>query len=206
MIASLPLKNKYSPMKILLFTLITGCLGLGKMSAVAQIKPCIAIINTGNDVFKGVLINVTPDSIGLKKNAEVVFFKADEIKTIKLKELKRGFRYKKYLSYDPYNEKNYQKVSNKMVPVRKWGEKDPTIEEEISGRIITSFYNVAINGVFASIGLINGSLSNINVNYNPIKYKENAKALSYYSIAYQTNPQTSADRQELKASLSSKGN
>jgi len=194
-------------MKLLLFTLIAGCVCLCHKSADAQIKPCIAIINTGDEVFKGVLYNVTPDSIGVKRDANVVFFQADEIKSIKIKELKRGFRYKKYLNYDPYNEKNYEKVSNKMVPVRKWGEKDPTIEEELSGRIITSFYNTAINGVFASIGLMNGPLNNIKVDYNPLKYKENLKALSYHSISYQLNPKpVHANVQELKASLSHKGN
>lgn len=174
------------------------------MKANAQVKPYIAIINTGNKVFKGVLYNVTPDSIGVQKNDKVVFFKAANIKSIKIKVLKRGFRYKKYLSYDPYNEKNYEKVSNKMVPVRKWGEKDPTIEEELSGRIITSFYNTAINGVFASIALINGSLGTIDVNYDVNKYKESVKSIKYHSIAYQKNP--GAELQSLKVSLVNKGN
>lgn len=192
-------------MKLLLYILIAGALCLCQKRAIAQIKPCIAIINTGDEVFKGVLYNVTADSIGVKRDVNVVFFQAGEIKSIKIKELKRGFRYKKYLDYDPYNEKNYEKVSNKMVPVRKWGEKDPTIEEELSGRIITSFYNTAINGVFASIGLMNGALNNIKVDYNPLKYKENLKALSYHSISYQLNPEPAAVP-EIKASLSYKGN
>ena len=192
-------------MKLFLFVLITGYIGLGKMSAVAQVKPYIAIINTGDEVFKGVLYNVTPDSIGVKKDADVVFFQADKIKSIKLKELKRGFRYKKYLSYDPYNEKNYEKVAKKMVPVRKWGEQSPTIEEELSGRIITSFYNTAINGVFASIGLMNGCLSNIKVNYDASKYKANAEILAYHSIAFQRSPAAPENVHEMKLSLSAKG-
>jgi len=193
-------------MKLRLFILISCLLGIGKMKADAQVKPYIAIINTGNKVFKGVLYTVSPDSIGLQKDAEVVFFKAVNIKTIKLKELKRGFRYKKYLSYDPYNEKNYEKVSNKMVPVRKWGEKDPTIEEELSGRIITSFYNTAINGVFASLGLINSNLSTIDVNYDVNKYKKSVKLMNFHSIAYQKKPDVGAELQSLKVSLVNKGN
>jgi hypothetical protein len=192
-------------MKLVLFILIAGILCTGVKTANAQVKPYIAVINTGNDVFKGVLYNVTPDSVGVKRDSEVVFFKASAIKSIKLKELKRGFRYKKYLSYDPYNEKNYQKVSNKMVPVRKWGEKDPTIEEELSGRIITSFYNTAINGVFASIGLVNGCLSTIKVNYDANKYKENAKNLAYHSISYQRTHVQAAELRAQNAPVS-KGN
>jgi hypothetical protein len=193
-------------MKILLFVLITGCLSMGKISANAQIKPYIAIINTGDDVFKGVLYTVTPDSIGVKRDANVVFFHAADIKSIKLKEIKRGFRYKKYLSYDPYNEKNYQKLSNKMVPVRKWGEQDKTIEEELSCRIITSFYNTAMNGVFASIGLVSGSISNVKVNHDVKKYQESAQSLSYHSIAYQTNADAVSSAQASKTALNNKGN
>jgi hypothetical protein len=152
------------------------------------------------------LYNVTSDSIGVKRDANVVFFHAADIKSIKLKEIKRGFRYKKYLSYDPYNEKNYQKLSNKMVPVRKWGEQDKTIEEELSCRIITSFYNTAMNGVFASIGLVSGSISNVKVNYDVKKYQESVQSLAYRSIAYQTNANAVSSAQALKAGLNNKGN
>ncbi len=193
-------------MKIRLFILITCFIGMGKIAAHAQVKPYIAIINTGSDVFKGILYHVTPDSIGIQKDKNILFFKAAAIKTIKVKELKRGFRYKKFLSYDPQNEKNYQKVTHKMVPVRKWGEKDPTIEEELSGRIITSFYNTALNGVFASIGLVSGGLSTINVNYDCNIYKENAKKLFFHSLAYQQNAVTTTQQQGLKVSLVQKGN
>lgn len=194
-------------MKRCFCTLITCLIMACILKATAQVKPYIAVINTGKEVFKGVLYAVTPDSIGVKKDAEVVFFKACDIKSIKLKEMKRGFRYKKYLSYDPYNEKNYEKVTHKMVPVRKWGEKDPTIEEELSGRIITSFYNAAMNGVFASIGLVNGSLSSVNVNYDASIYKQQLKNLSYHSILYQKSAsENNTKLQSLKVSLVSKGN
>jgi hypothetical protein len=193
-------------MKIRLFILITCCLGMGKIAAHAQVKPYMAIIHTDGHVHKGILFDVTPDSIGVQKDKEVVFLQAANIKTIKVKEVKRGFRYKNFMNYDPQNEKNYQKVTNKMVPVRKWGEKDPTIEEELSGRIITSFYNTALNSVFASIGLMNGSSNVINVNFDCNVYKENAKKLFYHSIAYQQNPGETAAQQDLKVSLNQKGN
>ncbi|WP_432708041.1 hypothetical protein [Pedobacter sp.] len=179
-----------------IFTLVVSFFVAGQMNATAQIKPFIATISTGNDVFKGVLYEVTSDSIGIKKDAEVVYFCPDEIKTIKLREIKRGIRYKKYLNTDSYSEKSFQKVSKKMVPVRKWGEKDPTIEEELSGRIITSFYSTAINGVIASIGLMNGSTNTVNVNYKKENYLEGAKSLAFHSVLYQRSPAAHA---ELKA-------
>jgi hypothetical protein len=185
-----------------IFTLVVCFFVVGKMNATAQIKPFIATIHTGKDVFKGVLYEVTNDSIGVKKDAQVVYFCPDEIKTIKLREIKRGIRYKKFLNSDSYSEKSFQKVSRKMVPVRKWGEKDPTIEEELSGRIITSFYSTAINGVIASIGLMNGSTNTINVNYNKENYQAGAKSLAFHSVLYQRSPAAHA---EVKAQIS-KGN
>ena len=186
--------------------LITCFIMAGTLKISAQVKPYIVIVHTDADVCKGILYQVTPDSIGVKKDESVVFFKADAIKQIKVKELKRGFRYKNYLSYDPYNEKNYQKVAKKMVPVRKWGEKDPTMEEELSGRIITSFYNTAMNSVFASLGLMNGSLNTIKVNYDAIKYKENVKALTYHSIMYQQQPNDPAELHASNSPQTIKGN
>ncbi len=193
-------------MKLRLFVLTTCLTGMGILSAYAQVKPYMAVINTGSDVFKGILSHVTPDSIGIQNDRDIVFFHAEAIKTIKVKELKRGFRYKQFLNYDLQNEKNYQNVTNKMVPVRKWGEKDPTIEEELSGRIITSFYNTALNGVFASISLMSGSLATINVNYDRHVYQENAKQLFQHSLAYQQNPGAFIKAQQLKVSLVQKGN
>jgi hypothetical protein len=185
-----------------LFTFIVCFLIAGKMTASAQIKPYIATIHTGKDVFKGVLYEVTSDSIGLKKDAQVVYFAPAEIKTIKLREIKRGNRYKKYFNTDVYSEKSFQKVSRKMTPVRKWGEKGPTIEEELSGRIITSFYSTAINGVIASIGLMNGSSNTVNVNYDKNIYQEGAKSLAFHSVVYQLSP---AAHTEVKAQ-NNKGN
>jgi len=176
-----------------LFTLVVCFFVAGKMNACAQIKPYIATIHTGKDVFKGILYDVTTDSIGVKRDANVVYFSPDEIKTIKLREIKRGMRYKKYLNTDTYSEKSFQKVSKKMTPVRKWGEKAPTIEEELSGRIITCFYSTAINGVIASIGLMNRSSNTVNVNFDKNNYLKGAKSLAFHSVLYQRSPAANAE-------------
>lgn len=188
------------------YMLLTCLIMAGTCKSFAQVKPYMVVISTGDDVCKGILYKVTNDSIGVKMNESLVYFKPESIRLIKLKELKRGFRYKKYLSYDPYNEKNYEKISNKMVPVRKWGEKDPTMEEELSGRIITSFYNNAINGVFASIGLMNGSLSTIKVNYDASRFKDSVQALSQHSIFFQQQKVNASTLQASNSPQIAKGN
>lgn len=183
-------------MKRFLCTMITCSLFAIKGSA--QVKPYMAVVNTGKQVFRGVLYQVTADSIGVKKEASIVFFKPCSIKNIKLREIKKGSKYMKYLTSDLYNERNYEKFTHKMVPVRKWGEKDPTIEEELSGRIISSFYSAAFNGLSASLGFMRGNLANIDVDYDAAKYKEEFKNLASRSILYQSILEGSSDAEDLK--------
>jgi len=186
------------------FVLIICLLSAIKLDVIAQIKPYLAIVNTGKAVFKGVLYDVTPDSIGIKGASSVVFFKSSSIKSIKIKTLKKGSKYRKYVNYDLSNDKSFEKVSNKMVPVRKWGEEDPTIEEELSCRIISSFYNAAINGVVASVNCLNGSLANVKVNHDSIKYQEQVATLTYHSILYQKSPESNVGLVGVKTTLASK--
>lgn len=190
-------------MKRRVCTIITCLLIAGKLKGTAQVKPCVAVINTGKTVFKGVLYRVTPDSIGVKGDTALVFFKPAEIKNIKIKEIK-GSEYKRYLNYEP---RSYDKFSHKMVPVRKWGEKDPTIEEELSGRIITSFYNTALNSITSSWGFISGNLANIRVNYDERIYKDELKDLTSRSLSYQLDPgQNNAGSEELRAAVGTRDN
>jgi hypothetical protein len=185
---------------VLIFCLIV----ISTSGVFAQIKPYLAVVNTGKEVFKGILYAVTPDSIGVKQNSELIFFKSCDIKSIKVKSVKRSSKYMKYLNSNAYNERNYDKVSNKMVPVRKWGEENPTIEEELSCRIITSFYNAAISGVASSVNFLNGSLAIVNVDYNDKKYKEQVAALTFHSLLYQNNPENSLEAESVKPLLASK--
>jgi hypothetical protein len=185
---------------VLVFCLLLAA----KVSVFAQVKPYLAIVNTGKLVFKGILYQVTPDSVGVKGISSVVFFKSCNIKSIKLKALKKGSKYTKYVGYDSYNEKNYVKVSKKMVPVRKWGENDPTIEEELSCRIITSFYNAAINGVASSMNFLHSSLKTVNVDYSDQSYKDHLTSLTYLSFLYQRSPEAESNAQGNRTSLASK--
>lgn len=189
-----------------LFALFVCICVLGLCHCFAQVKPYLAIVDTGKEIFRGVLYQVTPDSLGLKRDEAVVFFNASDIRKIKVKELTRSVKYKKYLSYDPYNEKNYEKVTRKMVPVRKWGEKGPTMEEELSGRIITSMYSTAINSVFSSLGLSNNCISTLKLNHDTEKYRQNVEALAFHSILYQSNPGSLAELKSARTSHQVKGN
>lgn len=150
----------------------------------AQVKPYLAIIHTNTQTYKGLLYNCSSDSICIKDESNTLSIPADEVNTIELRSLNKNSKYRKYSNYDPYNDR-FVKVSRKMVPVRKWGEKDPTIEEELSGRIVTGFYNAALNGIASSLNLLGGSVSFININYSKENYYKQLATLGYHSIQQQ---------------------
>lgn len=184
-------------MKLLVCVVIASLFSCVSNNAICQVKPYIAVVNTGNDTFKGILYKVTDDGISVKGDTACVFFSACDIKTIKLKVITGRTKYKKYLTYDPYYEKNYRTVSNKMVAVRKWGEKDHTIEEELSCRILSGFLNSALNGLAAPINMMNGS-SIFNVNYDQKNYSREMQSLASHSVMFQKNPETALEVQQLK--------
>ncbi len=76
-----------------------------------------------------------------------------------------------------------------MKPVRKWGEQTPTIEEELSGRIIAGFYNAALNGLASSVRIMNGSSKFIDVNFKRSIYNKALTSINNYSIVKQINNQ-----------------
>lgn len=164
----------------------------------AQVKPYLAIIRTSDQTVKGVLYQASADSICVKTDLATVFLCPTTIKTIKIKEISKNSKYRKYFNYDPYNDR-FLKVSKKMKPVRNWGEKDPTIEEEISGRIITGFYTAAVNGISSSMRIVAGNSAYLNVNYNKDAYHKELNTLNHYSILKLSNPNLASAPQQTLA-------
>jgi hypothetical protein len=169
-----------------------------KYDACAQVKPYLAIVHTDQETFKGLLYKASADSICLKNEKSTLNICASSVKTIELRSVAKNSKYRKYSNYDPYNDR-FVKVSRKMVPVRKWGEKDPTIEEELSGRIVTGLYNAALNGIASSLSLINGTVSFMNINYDKENYFKELTNLTYHSIQHQLNPEVSESTQQVLA-------
>ncbi len=158
------------------------------MNASAQIKPYLAVVRTSTETVKGLLYEVSADSIYLKTDATEVSLCPTVVKSIKIKEINNNSKYQNYLGQDTYQAR-YLKVSRKMKPVRKWGEEAPTIEEELSGRIITGVYNAALNGIASSFRIMNGSSKSLNINYDKGSYKRELSALSAYTIRKQVSNQ-----------------
>jgi len=185
-------------MNKLLIIILPAMLCLSRYNANAQVKPYLAVIHTNTETYKGLLYNASADSICIKDELQTRFICAAEVNTIELRSINKNSKYRKYSNYDPYNDR-FVKVSKKMVPVRKWGEKDPTIEEELSGRIVTGFYNAALNGIASSLNLFGGSVSKININYNKNNYYKELANLNYHSIEHQINPELNESTQQILA-------
>lgn len=185
-------------MKKLLIILLPAIFCLFNYNACAQVKPYLAIIHTNKETFKGLLYNASADSICIKDEQNTMFICATEVNTIEIRSINKNSKYRKYSNYDPYNDR-FVKVSKKMVPVRKWGEKDPTIEEELSGRIVTGFYNAALNGIASSLNLFGGSVSFMEINYKKENYYKQLANLNYHSIEHQLNPELNESTQQVLA-------
>jgi hypothetical protein len=182
-------------MKKLVIIILPLVFGFLKYDASAQVKPYLAIIHTNNETFKGLLYKASPDSICIKNELNTLFICASEVKTIEIRSINKNSKYRKYSNYDPYNDR-FVKVSKKMVHVRKWGEQEPTIEEELSGRIVTGFYNAALNGLASSLNLLGGSVSFIEINYNKENYNKQLANLNYHSIEHQVKPELNQSMQQ----------
>ncbi|MDB5021361.1 MAG: hypothetical protein JWQ28_2488 [Pedobacter sp.] len=185
-------------MKKLLIILLPIIVCFFNNTASAQVKPYLAVIHTNNETFKGLLYKASADSICIKDEQKTLFICAAEVKTIEIRSINKNSKYRRYSNYDPYNDR-FVKVSKKMVPVRKWGEKDPTIEEELSGRIVTGFYNAALNGIASSLNLFGGSVSFMEINYNKENYYKQLANLNYHSIEHQLNPELNESTQQVLA-------
>lgn len=185
-------------MKKLLIILLPAIFCCFNYAATAQVKPYLAIIHTNNETFKGLLYKASADSICIKDEQNTQFICASSVKSIELRSINKNSKYRRYSNYDPYNDR-FVKVSKKMVPVRKWGEQDPTIEEELSGRIVTGFYNAALNGIASSLNLFGGSVSFMEINYSKENYYKQLANLNYHSIEHQLNPEVNESTQQVLA-------
>jgi hypothetical protein len=176
-------------MKKRLYLFATTLCCIAAINVSAQVKPYLAIVCTSGETIKGVLYQVSADSICVKTERSTVSLCPTTIKTITIKEISKNSKYRKYFSNDPYNDR-LLKVSRKMKPVRQWGEQGSTIEEELSCRIITGFYNAALNGIASSVKFIGGSSKYLDVHFNKLNYTKELNNLKTYSIVRQLTNQS----------------
>ncbi|SDG59607.1 hypothetical protein SAMN05421827_108107 [Pedobacter terrae] len=176
--------------------MLAACLFVSE-SRSQGIKPYIAIVKTKADVIKGLLYKVDSASVVMIVEGSPVTLRVDEIKTIKIRTPKKEASIIKFLKYDPWNENNFEKRADGAI-VRKWGEKDPTLGEEVGGHVVTTVVNVTGNIVAAPIQAINPSIANYKINGNAAKYAQHKTDLDYFSVYYQQNTNLTTELQKIK--------
>lgn len=182
-------------MKFILVILILS--GSGLISAAQQINPYLVIVQTTSGKEKGILYKVDSAWLAIDGKNGFARVKSDEIRSIKVRADKRNYKVRKLVKYDPWDEGHFE--SNVYgAPVRKWGEKDPSVKEEISGHIGTSLINVLVNVIAAPIHAINPGIARIRFD-DRTKFADQVYTLSYYSIHYQANRDELKELQQIKS-------
>lgn len=174
-------------------TLLIASILLGFIfAAKAQdVKPYISIVKTKAGVQKGLLYKVDSAALIMIVDGNFLTINTDQIQSVKIKTPKKPAGVIQFLKYDPWSEDNYEKLPNGAV-VRKWGEKDPTLKEEITGHVAATLLNVTGNILAAPIQSINPSIANYKIKGDAARYATYQTQLSYFSIDYQKNPDLAA--------------
>lgn len=168
-------------------------------SAQRTVKPYFATIKTLSGTQKGILYQVDSANVIINRDNKLELISFSTIKWIKLKVLKSGDKeFIKFITYDPWSKNNFEKNQNGAL-VRKWGEKDPTMGEEIRGHIASAAINITGNLLAAPIQSINPSVANYKIKCDQQQYLSVLNELSYYTVNYQLNPDTKAELLRMKA-------
>ena len=87
------------------------------------------------------------------------------------------------MDYDSWDENNFERDlgGNK---VRKWNQKEPTLEEEVAGRLGNTLVNGILNLLVAPFHAINPAIYST----SEVKFKDEVNNLSGYCLFYQYYP------------------
>ncbi|WP_316820400.1 hypothetical protein [Pedobacter gandavensis] len=151
-----------------------------------DIRSYLVVVKTksvGN--AKGVLYNVSPNAIILQNGDSIIAIGPTEIKKIIIFASNKPYKYKKVFNYTPWDENNFETRPNEQVRIRKWGQPDPTIKEEVGGHISNAAMNGVVNLIAAPLSVIKGSLYTAIINEDVNKFNSIRNDLYKYSIYYQ---------------------
>lgn len=182
-------------MKTLLITFILS--GFIFAAKAQQVKPYISIVKTKAGVKKGLLYKLDSAALIIINDGDFLTINTDQIKWVKIKKPKKPAGIIKFLKYDPWSKDNFEKRPDGVV-VRKWGEKDPTPEEELAGHVAATLLNVTGNILATPIQAINPNIANYKIKGDQVKFAAWSTELNYFSIHYQKNPNLAAELLKVK--------
>jgi hypothetical protein len=144
----------------------------------------LAIIHTPTGKTKGVLYYIDSTGLVIDPGDGMTKVKAADIERIKIRKYKKNYRIKRFMKYDPWDESNFERDSagNK---VRKRNEKDPTLKDEVAGRLGATITNGIINLLVAPFHAINPAIYST----SDFMIKDEVSNLSGYCLFYQHYPE-----------------
>lgn len=150
----------------------------------------LAVVKTETGKVSGLLHKSTADYIVINGKDGLMKIDIQQISLIKIKVMKKGYKPERFVTYDPMDEANFEQRRDGSR-VRKNGEKDPSLEEQVALHLYSEVINVFANLVLAPIHAINPSLAKYKVR-NKKMDEQSARELSYYSTIYQLKPDLNA--------------
>jgi hypothetical protein len=160
-----------------------------------------AKITTENKKEIGLLYRVTKDSLVIQnENSQLISFKPQDIKVIALKIFKKR-ELRNFFKDVKYDDSRYEKIPNSEVKVLKQGETEPTLTEEISGRVMAGIFSFAGNAIINSVALTvyDDKIAKFKLNYSKSEYEKQLEELKYHSYSYIIKPDTKAELAKIKA-------
>ncbi len=181
-------------MKSFVIALFAFCCIATKLNA--QVKPYLAVVKTNAGSVKGVFYKIDSSQILIDTKQGFTAVQIQEIKKIEIRKAKKNYRLKKVFKYKPYDDSNYELDINGNR-VRKWGEEDPTLKEQIAAHVGTGMLNLATNIILFPLHSINPNVQKVCIK-NPLNPYQELEPLASYSIYYQENPNTNLELEQLK--------
>ncbi|WP_316812646.1 hypothetical protein [Pedobacter heparinus] len=157
----------------------------------------LAIIKVKNNTsHKGILQRVDSNNVVINSEKGLETIPSEFIKSIKIRVPKKSYKLKNFTPDTDKNTNYRQNAEGKFVD--EWGNEEPSLTDIKDGAIASVLGNILINSVALPVSKINPSISNFKIDYDKTRYTSQLNELSYYSIYYQANPDTTAELRKLK--------
>lgn len=164
------------------------------VSKAQQVKPYKAILITNTGKQKGILHKIDSTKVVLYKDGVFEVTPITEIQSIQIRRIKKRFKTKDYIGKMPQG--TYTVDRNGQL-VDQWGNKAPTLEDEVGRSVFAVFLNGFINVLALPIHALNPNLAKFK--FSAQKDQAQLNELSYYSIDYQMQPNALAELKKIKA-------
>lgn len=189
--------QNFTPMKTFISLTILFITASFITAHAQSVQLYLAIIKVKNNTsHKGILQRVDSNNVVINSEKGLETIPSEFIKSIKIRVPKKSYKLKNFTPDTDKNTNYRQNAEGKFVD--EWGNEEPSLTDIKDGAIASVLGNILINSVALPVSKINPSISNFKIDYDKTRYTSQLNELSYYSIYYQANPDTTAELRKLK--------